>query len=67
MKHLPEKLKEELKYSKYSQKEIAEKLGISVSNISNWKKGKNLPSLEMFYQLCILLEISADDILEIKK
>ncbi len=62
-----EKLQEELKYSKYSQKEIADKLGISVSNITNWKKGENFPSLEIFYQLCLLLEVSADDMLGIKK
>ncbi len=55
-----EKLQEELKYCKYSQKEIAEKLGISVSNITNWKKGENFPSLEIFYELCLLLEVSSD-------
>ena len=61
-----ERLIEELKNSKYTQKEIAEKLHISESNITNWKKGECLPSLEIFYQLCLLLDISADYLLGIK-
>ena len=44
-----ERLIMELQYSKFTQKEIAEKLGISEGNITNWKNGENLPSLEIFY------------------
>lgn len=46
-----------------TQKEIAKKLQISEGNISNWKKGKNLPSIETLYKLCVLLEESADYLL----
>ena len=53
----------ELKGSKFSQTEIAEKLGIDKGNISKWKKGENIPSLEVFYELCRLLEVSADFLL----
>ena len=55
-----ERLTEELKYSKLTQKQIAEKLNISEGNITNWKKGENLPSLDVFYALCDLLEVSSD-------
>ena len=60
-----QRLSQELKNSKYSQREIAEKLHISESNITNWKKGENVPSLEIFYQLCVLLDVSSDYLLGI--
>ena len=60
-----ERLIEELKASKYTQKEIANALGITESNLTNWKKGENAPSLETFYRLCVLLEVSADYLLGI--
>ena len=60
-----ERLIMELKYSKFTQKELAEKLGISEGNITNWKNGENLPSLEIFYELCNLLEVGADYMLGI--
>ena len=62
-----ERLIMELKYSKFTQKEIAERLGISEGNITNWKNGENLPSLEVFYELCNLLEVSADYLLGIEE
>ncbi|MBQ3235230.1 MAG: helix-turn-helix transcriptional regulator [Clostridia bacterium] len=58
-----ERLIEVLKTSKYSQKELANMLKISESNISNWKSGKNLPSVDVLYNLCVILEESADYIL----
>lgn len=61
-----ERLIQELKGSKYTQKQIAQTLHISESNITNWKKGANIPSLEIFYQLCLLLEVSADYLLGIE-
>ena len=46
-----------------TQKELAEKLNIDPANITNWKKGVNLPSLEVFFELCKLLDVSADYLL----
>lgn len=43
--------------SKYSQKEIAEKLGVSKSSVTNWIKGKNSPDINLVPSLCDLLEI----------
>ena len=54
---------EAIKNSKYTQKQIAQILGISEGNLSNWKKGINLPSVEILYKLCILLEESSDYLL----
>lgn len=61
------RIMEALKSSPYSQKEIAIKLGISEGNITNWKKGDGLPSLEVFYNLCILIDESADYLLGLEK
>ena len=58
-----ERLVVELKSSTLTQKEIAEKLHIDAANITNWKKGTNIPSLEVFYQLCKILDVSADYLL----
>ena len=49
--------------SAYSQKQLAEMLNISESNITNWKKGENLPSLDVLYKLCKILNESADYLL----
>lgn len=58
-----ERVAEAIRNSKFSQKEIAKQLNISESNITNWKKGENLPSVDILYKLCVLLEESADYLL----
>ena len=57
------RIAEAIKNSNYTQKQIATILNISESNITNWKKGENLPSLDILYKLCILLDESADYLL----
>lgn len=52
-----------IKQSGLTQKQIAKALFISESNITNWKNGENLPSLDILYKLCILLDESADYLL----
>ena len=52
-----------LQESNYTQKQIAKELNISAGNITNWKKGENLPSVDILYKLCILLNESADYLL----
>ena len=52
-----------LKNGEEAAKEIAEKLHIDAANITNWKKGTNIPSLEVFYELCKILDVSADYLL----
>ena len=58
-----ERIAEAIKSSGLSQKVIAEKLNISESNITNWKNGENLPSVEVLFNLCKLLNESADYLL----
>lgn len=58
-----ERIAESIKSSGYTQKDIAKMLNISESNITNWKKGDNLPSIDILYKLCIILHESADYLL----
>ncbi len=61
------RLNEAIKNSGYTQKEIANMLNISEGNITNWKKGDNLPSIEIFYKLCIILQENSDYLLGLDK
>ena len=58
-----ERVAEAIKFSGYTQKQIAEMLGISEGNITNWKRGENLPSVDILYKLCKLLDTSSDYLL----
>lgn len=51
-------LERHISESGYSQKEIAEKLGVSKSSVTNWIKGKNSPDVELVIPICRLLNIS---------
>ena len=55
-----ERIKNAIKESGYTQKQIAQLLHISESNITNWKRGENLPSVEILYKLCLILGESSD-------
>ena len=57
------RISDALKQSEFTQKQIAKMLGISEGNITNWKKGENLPSVDILYKLCIILNESADYLL----
>ncbi len=41
-----------------TQKELAEKLSVSQSAVTNWIKGKNSPDIEVVAQICEILNIS---------
>lgn len=47
--------------SGYTQKEFAEKLGVSKSSVTNWIKGKNSPDVELVAPICKLLNITIND------
>ena len=46
-----------------TQKELAEKLGISDKTISKWETGRGLPEVSMMEPLCELLEINVNELL----
>ena len=58
-----ERFADAIKASGMTQKELARALNVSEGNITNWKKGDNLPSVELLYRICLLLHESADYLL----
>lgn len=59
------RLAEVIADSNLSQKEIAEKIGVSKSMLSHYKAGKKLPALDTFAKLCVVLDIDPKFILGI--
>lgn len=47
-----------------NQKELAVRIGVSNSRISNWEQGINRPDADMLVLLCQALEVSADELLD---
>ncbi|RZH38816.1 helix-turn-helix domain-containing protein [Acinetobacter pittii] len=57
------RLKEIRKQRKLTQQELAEKSGIPSTSISHIEAGSRKPSLENFYKLIVVLNVSADYLL----
>ncbi len=49
----------------YSQKQLAEKLGVPVSTYANWEQGRREPSLSDIYNLIQVLETDANELFDI--
>ena len=67
LKDIQNRLREEIKSSRLSQKEIAEKLGVNPSTVSKYMKQNKFPAIDTFANLCDILDISADEVLGLKK
>ena len=67
LKDIQKRLREEIKNSNLTQKEIADKLGINPSTISKYIRLDKFPSIETFANLCEILDVSSDDILGLNK
>ena len=55
-----ERLKELRKTSPYTQKAIADELGISVTAYQYYESGKNQPSIENLIKLCDMFNVTLD-------
>lgn len=64
-KEIRKRLAEEIKASGMTIKDIAEKLGISHTNISQYRTKDKLPTLENFAKLCKIIGADANYILGI--
>ena len=58
-----EKLQEAIRNSGMTQTEIAKKLNIYQSAVQQYLSGRAMPALDTFANLCILLDIDANEIL----
>ena len=54
---------EERKAKKYTQRVLAEKLGISDKTISKWERGNGFPEVSLLLPLCRELEITVNELL----
>lgn len=59
------RLKELRQEKLYSQKTLAEKLGIAVSTYANWEQGRTEPSVYDIFNLLKVLEIEAGELFDI--
>ena len=60
---IQERLRESIKQSNYSQKEIAKAVNVSPQTISKYMKNNIFPALDTLAKLCKFLEVSSDYIL----
>lgn len=60
---LPDKLKNLRTRHRYSQKQVAERLGVSISIISGYETGERTPSTENLLSLSYLYNCSVDYLL----
>ena len=67
LKDIQKRLRDEIRASSLTQKEIAEKLGINPSTVSKYMKQNKFPAIDTFANLCEILDVSADEILGLKK
>ncbi len=45
-----------------TQKELAKKLNITPSRVSNWEQGANCPTIDILFEVCEVLGVSINDI-----
>ena len=67
MEDIKMRLSEEIKNSGLTTVEIAQKIGVSPEMVTQYKTTKKLPRLDTFAKLCKELDLSADEILGLKK
>lgn len=67
LKDIQKRLREEIKNSPLTQKEIAEKVGINPSTVSKYLRLDKFPAIDTFANMCEVLDVSADEILGLKK
>ena len=47
----------------YTKADLAKRIGVGYTTISNWESGKCVPSLKHLWELLFVLQVGADDIL----
>ena len=64
---IQQRLRAAIKDSGIEQKEIARLLGVSPQTVSKYMCKDIFPALDTFSKLCEILDVSADDILGLKR
>lgn len=48
-----------------SQKELAQRIGVSNGRVSNWEQGLNRPDADMIVDICMALTVSPSELLNV--
>ena len=64
--NLGDNIKHARKKSGISQMKLAEILGVKQKDISRWENNSRTPNVITFGEICKALNVSADEVLEIK-
>lgn len=63
IERIKKNLQEAIRNSEKTQTEIAKELRITQSMVSKYKRGEKIPSLDTFANLCIILDLDANEML----
>lgn len=58
-----ENLKTVRKDCNLTQKQVAQNLGVVESCYANWEQGRTEPNIEMLRRLCLLFDITLDELI----
>ena len=61
------RLKKLREFSNLTQKDLADKLGVTKQSVSNWENGNILPSIEMLVSIANFFSVSTDYLLGIER
>ena len=67
IEEIQKRLREAIATSNMTQTEIAKQLGITQSTVSKYLRQNKYPAIDTFANLCEILDVSADEILGLKK
>lgn len=67
LKDIQTRLRECIKQSHLTQKEIAKQIGVSFQTVSKYMREDIFPALDTFAKLCKVLDVSSDYILGIEQ
>ena len=65
IKPISEKISEFRRARSLTQEKLGEQLGVSSQAVSKWEKGESMPDIMLLPQLCEILGITADALLEV--
>jgi len=63
---IQKKLADAIKQSGLTQSEIARRLGVAHQQVSGYVCGKQMPALDTLANLCVILDLDANEILCVK-
>ena len=67
LKEIQMRLRESIKQSNLTQKEIAQQIGVSFQTVSKYMREDIFPALDTFAKLCKVLDVKSDYILGIEE